>query len=87
VGQVDLSNGKIFRHVPSRPDIYLGRVDANGNFYTHRPFGPDPYVGNLTPMPGFALAGAACLLLLIPALEETDSGDQPAKKPGPEAKE
>ena len=77
MGRVELSSGKLYRHVPNGPDAYLGQVDANGNFHTHRPFGPDPYVGNLTPMPGMALAGAACLLLLIPALEE----NQPAEKP------
>jgi hypothetical protein len=37
-------------------------------------------VGNLTPMPGFALAGAACFLLLLPALAE----DPPAEKTDPD---
>ena len=85
VGQVELSSGKIFRHVAGRPDDYLGRVDANGNCYVHQPFAKDPYVGNLTPMPGYALAGAAFLLLLIPVLEaEPPAGAEP--KPADSAK-
>lgn len=80
VGRVDLKEGKIYRHVPGGPDEYLGHVDANGNFFDHRPLAPDPYVGNLTPMPGFAHAGAAFLLLLIPQLEEADQKKKAEKK-------
>lgn len=70
LGRVNLDNGKVFRHRPGAPDEYLGDIDINGNLFIHRPLAPDKYVGNITPMPGYAQAGAAFLLLLWPELEE-----------------
>lgn len=72
IGYVDLTNGKIYRHVPGGPDEYLANIDRDGNFFKHVPLAPDKYVGNVTPMPGYAYAGAAYLLLLLPALEELE---------------
>ena len=56
-------------------------MDANGNCYTHKALARDPYVGNLTPMPGYALAGAAFLLLLLPLLESETDQDAAADAP------
>jgi hypothetical protein len=70
LGRVDLTSGKIYRHVPGGPDEYLADTDRDGNFFVHVPLAPDHYVGNVTPMPGYAHAGAAFLLLLWPALEK-----------------
>ena len=39
--------GKVYRHKPSAPDEYLGRIDpANGKVYGHR-HGPDEYLGHV----------------------------------------
>lgn len=72
IGHVDLTNGKIYRHLPGKPDQYIADTDRDGNFFVHVPLAPDKYVGNVTPMPGYAHAGAAYLLLLLPALEQLE---------------
>ncbi len=68
LGHISLSDGQIFRHVAGAPDEYIADTDSDGNFYLHRRLAPDPYVGNVTPMPGYAHAGAAFLLLMWPEL-------------------
>lgn len=78
LGSVDLSNGKVYRQVALGPDEYLGQVLEDGRCYAQRPFAADPHIGEVAPMPGYALAGAAWLLLLWPAWEAA----QP--KPGAE---
>lgn len=73
IGRVDLSNGNIFRHLAGAPDEYIADVDHDGNIFIHKSLAPDPYVGNITPMPGYAQAGAAFLLLLEPELRSASA--------------
>ena len=83
VGQVELSSGKVYRHKPLAADEYLGQVDSNGNFYQQKAFAPDKRVGSITPMPSVALAGAAFMLLVLPAVAEEEAKekkDKPGKK-------
>lgn len=81
IGQVELSSGKVYRHKPLAADEYLGRVDADGNYFTHRAFAPDVRVASITPMPSTALAGAAFMLLVLPALEAEAAKHKPEDKP------
>lgn len=68
IGQVNLEDGKCF-HARFGPDEYVGRVDGDGKLYRHVPIAVDEYLGRITPMPGFAQAGAGLLLLLLPHWE------------------
>jgi len=82
VGRIALDSGKVYR-VRLGPDEYLGRVDPDGKFYRHKPLAPDEYVGKIDPMPGYAQAGAAFLLLVMPAWQEAhaDKDQAPPSKP------
>ena len=71
LGSVALDSGKVYRHKPMAADEYLGRVDADGKFHRHKPLAPDEYLGQITPMAAYAYGGAAFLLLVLPAFEES----------------
>lgn len=79
VARVELDSGRLLRHKPMAADEYLGRVDADGKFFRHKPLAPDEYVGRIENMENYAVGGAALMLLVLPALDQTDS-DQPAEK-------
>lgn len=69
-GRVHLDKGTVFRYVKKGFDDYIGEVHADGKMYHHRPAWPDKYVGNMTDPVTVAAAGAALLLLVMPAIEE-----------------
>ena len=69
IGRVELDSGKVYR-AQLGPDEYLGRVRPNGRMYRHDPLSPDDHIGHLsTPISPYH-AGAAFLLLVLPALEK-----------------
>ena len=70
LGRVDLDNGRIYKHVPAGADEYLGKVEKNGAMYRHVPMGADDYIGKLEDSPSYAHAGAAFLMLVLPAVDE-----------------
>lgn len=70
IGRVALDSGKVYRSQPG-PDEYLGRVDGDGQFYRHRPLAADTYFGKITPMAGYAPAGAGFLLLALSEVDKT----------------
>jgi hypothetical protein len=70
-GRVQLETGKVFRHVPHGPDEYLGEVHENGKMFRHVSAWPDKYVGNMPDFISLAHSGAAFLLLVLPAIDET----------------
>jgi hypothetical protein len=87
IGHVGLDTGKCFRAVFG-PDEYVGHVDGAGRLYRHIPVAVDEYLGRIDPMPGFAHAGAALLLLVLPKweAEQPETGAlKSAKDEGPEA--
>jgi hypothetical protein len=67
VGRVSLDSGKVHRHKPVAFDEYVGRVDSDGQLYRHRPLARDIYIGKAVPVMSYAHAGAAFLLLALPA--------------------
>lgn len=69
VGHVGLEDGKC-RTARFGPDEYVGHVDGNGRLFRHIPVAVDEYLGRIEPMPGFAQAGAALLLLALPRWED-----------------
>lgn len=70
IGRVELDNGKVYRHVPAGRDDYLGHIELDGKMYQHEFLGPDDYMGNIKERISFAHAGAAFMLLVLPAFEE-----------------
>jgi len=70
IGRVKLDNGKVYRHVPAGRDDYLGHVEPDGKMYQHEFLGPDDYMGNIKDHVSFVYAGAAFMLLVLPAYEE-----------------
>lgn len=71
IGHVDLDKGKVYV-TKAGPDKYIGRVEEDGAIYLNRSLAPDDYVGRMKPFISYAHAGAAMLLLVLPALEEQD---------------
>lgn len=74
IGHVGLDTGKCFRAVFG-PDEYVGHVDGEGRLFRHIPVAVDAYLGRIEPMPGFAHAGAALLLLILPKWEAEQTAD------------
>ncbi len=66
-GRVQLETGKVFHHRPNALDEYLGEVHKNGKMYRHVPNWPDKYIGHMQDFVSIAHAGAAFLLLVLPA--------------------
>jgi hypothetical protein len=71
VGHVDLDKGKVYA-TKAGPDKYISRVEEDGAMHLNRSLAPDDYVGRMNPFISYAHAGAAMLLLVLPALEEQD---------------
>jgi hypothetical protein len=73
IGTVDLSGGKVYR---SRlgPNEYVGQVEDSGRMVRHVAMGLDQYVGNVEAFTSYAHSAAAMLLLVLPALDETQDG-------------
>jgi hypothetical protein len=70
IGHVDLDNGKVYRHVPAGRDDYLGHIESDGKMYQHEFLSPDDYMGNIKDHDSYAHAGAAFMLLVLPAFKE-----------------
>ena len=70
IGRVDLDNGKIWRDVTAAPDEYLGRVHEDGRMDYHLAGRADEYIGRIAGEVSLAQAGAAFLLLVLPAYAE-----------------
>ena len=68
--RVELETGRVFRHVSAGPDEYLGRVNKDGRMDRHEALSPDDYLGKITQPQSLAHAGAAFLLLVLPAESE-----------------
>ncbi len=69
IGRVALDSGRVYR-AKLGPDEYLGRADADGKLYRHKLLAADEYLGHLDNFVSYAHAGAAWLLLVLPAWEE-----------------
>jgi hypothetical protein len=74
VGRVDV-DGKIYRNRPG-PDLYVARVDAEGRLMLHKSLAADEYVGRVEHPQSARHAGAAALLLVLPALREEPDQDE-----------
>ncbi len=89
IGRVTLDNGKAYR-AKFGPDEYVGHADGDGKLYRHKPLAADEYLGHIQQMPAYAHAGAALLLLVLPAWEaaraEVDAAQAAAKQSAEEAK-
>ncbi len=72
IGRVALDSGQAYR-AKFGPDEYVGHADGDGKLYRHKPLAADEYLGHIETMPGFAHAGAALLLLVLPAWAETQA--------------
>ncbi len=70
LGRVDMDDGRIYRHVPAGSDEYLGKVLKDGAMYRHVPKASDDYIGKLQDSPSFAHAGAAFMMLVLPAVDD-----------------
>jgi hypothetical protein len=81
VGYVDLKNGKVYL---SRfgPDKYVGNVDGNGRMHRHVPMATDEYIGKIEPFISYAHSAGAMLLLVLPALDETEPAETPDQATG-----
>lgn len=71
VGYVDLDNGKVY-FTRVGIDEYAGRVDGDGRMYSHVPLAADEYVGNVDRFMSYAHSAGAMLLLVLPALDESE---------------
>lgn len=78
IGHVQLDTGRCY-HSKLGPDDYVGRVGGDGRLFRQKPVAIDEYLGRIEPMSGFAHAGAALLLLALPAWEAEQSQ---VEKPG-----
>ncbi len=70
IGRVDLESGRVYRHVAASSDEYLGRVNMDGRMDRHDAISPDEYMGKIESPKSLAYAGAAFLLLVLPAEDE-----------------
>ena len=69
-GKVKLDSGKVFRHVPHAMYEYLGEVHKDGKMYLQKTAWPDKYIGKVAEFRSNGHAGAAFLLLVLPAVQE-----------------
>ena len=69
IGRIDLDDGKVYRHVAAGPDDYLGHVEQDGKMYRHDFLAPDDYMGKIVEFSSIAQAGAAFMLLVMPAYD------------------
>ena len=72
IGRVDPQDGKVWRDVTAGPDQYLGRVHKNGRMDYHVAGRADEYIGRIAGDASLAQAGAAFLLLVLPAFAENE---------------
>ncbi len=73
-GKVE-TDGKVFRK-RSGPDQYVARIDAEGRVLLHKPLAADEYVGRVEHPQSARHAGAAALLLVLPALFDDPEQDE-----------
>ncbi len=86
IGHVGLDTGKCF-HAIFGPDEYVGHVDGEGRLFRHIPVAVDEYLGRIEHTPGFAYAGAALLLLVLPKWEAEQAEANALKEGQDEARE
>ncbi len=68
-GRIQFDTGKVFRQVASGPDEFLGHVEPDGRMIRHVALWPDKHVGHIVDAPSIVHAGAAFLLLVLPAAD------------------
>ena len=79
IGHVDPQDGRVYLRRLG-PDDYVGTVEENGRMHRHIPVAPDTYIGVIDPAPSLVHAGAALLLLVLPALETHQGDDSTPQK-------
>lgn len=79
VGRVALDSGKVYR-ARLGPDEYVGKVDGDGKLHRHKPLAADEYLGKVVEMESYGHAGAAFLLLALPAWEELQAEREAAEQ-------
>ena len=75
IGHVDLESGRVYLR-QFGPDDYVGTVDDAGRMHRHVPMAPDEYIGVIDPFVSLVHAGAALLLLVLPALEDNSAAQE-----------
>jgi hypothetical protein len=71
VGYVDLESGKVYLSKLGL-DEYVGRVDREGRMHRHISMGADDYIGKVDQFVSFAHSAGAMLLVILPAMEESE---------------
>lgn len=86
IGRVDPDNGKVYL-AKLGPDEYLGKVTPEGKLYLHKSLASDEYIGQVTDMVSLTHGGAAFLLLVRPAYDESkaDAKAENEEKTAPDA--
>lgn len=79
IGHVDLKSGKVYLR-RFGPDEYVGRVDGDGRIHRHVPLAIDKYIARVDRFVSYAHSAGAMLLLVLPALESTESDTTPAQE-------